>query len=95
MMVSMISTGRSLLCELDDAILLARLGWGTIWALGSPVKSKALLPLSLSLFVRFHFKPFPGQSLILHGQLKIFSGKFIFYVQPNTRIYGKAVPEVI
>ena len=43
----------------------------------------------------FHFKPFPGQSLILHGQLKIFSEKFIFHVQPNTYIYEKTFPEVI
>jgi len=30
-----------------------------------------------------------------HGQLKIFSGKFIFHEQPNTRIYGKVFLEVI
>ena len=43
----------------------------------------------------FHFKPSPGQSLILHDQLKIFSGKFIFHAQPNTRIYRKAFSGVI
>ena len=30
-----------------------------------------------------------------HGQLKIFSGKFIIHAQPNTRIYGKVFSEVI
>ena len=61
--------------------------------------------LSLSLSLRLTQKwfevkiwasnHFRGQRLILHGQLQITSGKFIFHAQPNTRIYGKAFPEVV
>jgi len=38
---------------------------------------------------------FPVKPTKTHGQLKITSGNFIFHTQPNTRIYGKAFPEVI
>ena len=61
--------------------------------------------LSISLFAHltrkwfevkiFTSNHFQGQRLILHGQLKIFFGKFIFHAQPNTSIYEKTFPEVI
>ena len=68
------------------------------------VKVEGSLSLSLSLFawVRkwFEVKIFTLNHLRVKafkkpGQLKIISGKFIFYVQPNTRIYGKTFSEVI
>ena len=74
-------------------------------------KSKAwsrlsLLPFSLSLslcaWVRKWFEVkiltetnFRVKAIKAHGQLKIFSGKFIFHAQPNIRIYGKTFTEVI
>ena len=73
---------------------------GMIWA---PSSSSHACSLSLfacltqkwfevKIFTSNHFQ---GQSLILHGQLQITSGKFIFHAQPNTRIYGKTFPKVI
>ena len=63
------------------------------------------LSLSLSLFARLTWKwfelkiftsnHFRGQSLILHSQLQITFGKFIFHAQLNTHIYEKTFLEVI
>ena len=60
------------------------------------------LSLSLCAWVRkwFEVKIFTSnhfrvKAIKTHGQLKIFSGKFIFHAQPNTHIYGKAFLEVI
>ena len=41
------------------------------------------------------FKPFPWSKAHFPGQLQIISRKYIFHAQPNTRIYGKAFPEVV
>ena len=70
-----------------------------------PLARALSLSLSLSLFACltqkwfevkiFISNHFQGQSLILHGQLQITSGKFIFHAQPNTRIYEKTFPKVI
>ena len=82
---------------------------GVGWDLGSGFAgiegSSLSLALSLSLFARLTRKLFEvkiltsnhfwGQSLILHGQLQITFGKFIFYAQPNTRIYEKIFSEMI
>ena len=46
----------------------------------------------VKIFTSNHFRVKPTKT---HGQLKSIFGKFIFHAQPNTRIYGKAFPEVI
>ena len=75
--------------------------WSGLWVRR---RSWRLLSLSLSFcaWVRKWFEVkiltetnFRVKSIKAHGQLKIFSGKFIFHAQPNTRIYGKAFSKVI
>ena len=56
------------------------------------------LSLSLSIFRKIVFEGKIKTKINLHpthGQLKTISEKCIFHVQPNTRKYGKAFPEVI
>ena len=71
------------------------------WWSGLPLARSLSLSLSARLTQKwFEVKiwasnHFCGQRLILHGQLQITSGKFIFHAQPNTRIYGKAFSEVV
>ena len=48
--------------------------------------------VSVKIFTSNHFQV---KAFKTPGQLKVISGKFIFYAQPNTHIYGKAFLEVI
>ena len=86
-------------CEVEGVI--------SMWSVRSRSRRRDIfLSLSLSLclyawvqkwfevkiFTSNHFRVKPTKT---HGQPKIFSGKFIFHTQPNTRIYGKVFSEVI
>ena len=71
------------------------------WALSSSSLSLSLsLCLCAWVWKWFELKIFTSnhfwvKAIKTHGQLKIFSGKFIFHVQPNTCIYGKVFPKMI
>ena len=78
--------------------------WSSDWSSVEGLGSLFFLSLSLCLCARvrkwfkvkiFTSNHFRVKAIKTHGQLKIFSGKFIFHVQPNTRIYGKTFLEVI
>ena len=93
-----ISTAQTQRRDLTDASGVGRdLGSGFTGIKGSSLSLSFFARLTQKLFeVKiFTSNHFRGQSLILHGQLQITSGKFIFHAQPNTHSYGKAFPEVI
>ena len=80
--------------------LWPELGWpeGCALSLSLLSLSHSHSALSLSIFRKIVFEGKIKMEINLHpthGQLKTISGKCIFHVQPNTRKYRKAFPEVI
>ena len=89
-----ISAARTRRRDLTDASGVGRdLGSGFAGIEGSSLSARLTRKLfEVKIFTSNHFR---DQSLILHGQLQITFGKFIFYAQPNTCIYGKTFPKMI